>query len=165
MAEFVETEDFNYVNLAHVVKVRTNTAGKQVLLDADGGSLGVARDEVTNSGTLVAAAAGMFATVVYVGNKPKVRPVDDDVFVERYPIVAWRIRGTNESDESAYPVLAGVQGASNATVLIELPDGKLDEPHSGTYNNIEEAKTTFLERAQNGWDIADRRRREAKAAP
>ena len=163
MVEFVQTEDFGYVNLAHVAKVRTNPAGKQVLLDAGGGSLGVARDEVTNSGTLIAA-AGMFATVVYVGNKPKVRPVDDDVFVERYPIVAWRIRGDDEFAD-AYPVLPGSNGVENATVLIELPDGKLDEPHSGTYNNIEEAKTTFLERAQNGWDIADRRRREAKAAP
>jgi hypothetical protein len=71
MVKFVETVDFDYVSLAHVATVTITAAGKQALCDATGRVLGVAREEVTDDrGTLVAAAAGMFATTIYANNDP-----------------------------------------------------------------------------------------------
>jgi hypothetical protein len=160
MAEFIDTES-GYVNLDHVATVERSRAGKSSLLrDRKGRSLGVARGEVSQSYTLIAAAPGMFATAIDLGNDHSVRPVADDVFVERYPIVAWRIRG-GEDLSFAFPVLAGVHG-DNETVLLELPDGRFDLRMSGTYDGIEVAKAEILAVAQNNWDRTDRLRREAK---
>jgi hypothetical protein len=66
--------------------------------------------------------------------------------------------------DNACPIVAGYR-SSNESVLIELPDGKLDDPEGGgTYDSLDKAKTSLLTWAQHKWD-GKHREEATDAAP
>lgn len=120
---FVST-DGGYVNLDHVAEVQYTADGRSLLFkSADGRALGKMRDagaidleELTAA--IVAAAKGATAVSILVCHTDD-RPTEDDLFVERVPVVAWRL-----AFGGAIPVLIE-PSVSTETTFIETPDGRL----------------------------------------
>jgi hypothetical protein len=163
MPQFIRTDD-GLVNADHIAHARHRHDGKVVLRDRDGKSLGVADQDDLETGILIPAAAGIFATVITVnGVYSAAPPTADCVYVDRVPIVAWRISRYTSDSYIALPVVAGI--GSDQTALIERPNGDLDSPDDRLYENLDAAKADFLEKAQREWQrLADRKAAKAEAA-
>lgn len=73
------------------------------------------------------------------------------------PVVAWQIVGLD-----SVPVFPGDNPNTdgNAMVLIEMPDGRLLEPGSGEWDDLDTALEGALRRAVKRWECA----RKLKAA-
>jgi hypothetical protein len=142
-----------HVNLAYVERIvaRSDGEGWSVITFYGRGNevIGTSRQPRGWGDVLmptVPAAAGAVATVVYVSDSENARPTKDDLFVERAPIVAWRLTGV-----FAFPILPE-EPTSNGTILIEMPDGRLKEPAMRLYDDLDKAKDDILRTAQSDWD-------------
>lgn len=163
MAQFTRTKHGTLVNLDHIARVKFNGRDGYSLLDRNGEPLGEVEDgeDTTLSLTIIPAAAGVFATVVSCDFHRSERPTEDDIWADRVPVVAWSIE-ISGMNHTATPITAGAV-ADEDHVLIEWPDGKLDETHNAIYENLDKAKASILRHAQNQWDIS-KRLKEEKAA-
>jgi hypothetical protein len=149
--------DHGSINLDHVARVTCNqvplrdttrfcfygTAGAAL------GSLTTVADVdlVEITAPVVPAAAGTVAVLITVIPESRgTRPTPDDVWVERVPIVAWRL-----CHGGARPVLIE-QSCSNESALIEMPDGRLLSAGDCTYGDLNGAKAAILADCQREWD-------------
>ncbi len=158
MANFasVVDDDIDYVNLDHVAKV-VSSGGFHLLMTADEIVLG----SVTSlagflTRQIVPAAVGQLATIITVGSGgPGERP--SYVWSEQVPIVAWSIEREDKRMShpahpySARPIIAGAVSIFQ-TVLVEWPDGHLDDPGKRAYASLDDAKADILIEAQRFWD-------------
>ncbi len=91
-------------------------------------------------------ATGQVAVVIWEAAPPGERPTIDDILYEWEHVIAWHITGDiNE------PVLVKPP-ASNATVFIKQPDGKLSARDLFTCDTLDAARQKILEIAQAKWD-------------
>jgi hypothetical protein len=149
MTQFLRTDD-GLVNVDHIARAVGRHDGKVVLRDCEGRSLGVADECDLETATLVPAAPDTFATVISVsGIYSAALPTADCVYVDRVPIVAWRISRYTSDSYIALPVVAGI--GSDQTALIERPNGELDSPDDRLYKDLDAAKADFLKKAQQQW--------------
>ena len=146
MARFIET-DRGLVNLDHVSTMRTpNDLEKyesrtvKDLFGRDGELLGRSHYSISNDDFLpvVPATAGQVAVILSVDDLSD-PPEIEDVFVMRWPIVAWRIR-PNSVAEAILPE----EVSPGEWVLIECPDGVLLYPFVGEFTSLEKAKKEAL---------------------
>ena len=102
--------------------------------------------------TIVPAAAGFTAVVIWVGQPPPgKRPAEADVYSQAYPVCAWRIHRANGWAEPILPEPV----LYPSIVMNQLPDGKLLEVNGGIYDNLNEARLRVLYSAQLNWDQAN----------
>jgi hypothetical protein len=155
MSRWVETEDGNYVNLAHVIKAENVTRKDRGmewnchrLTFVDGSTVktrGVYsgwEDFDAISATIIPAHSGQEALTVSWDETA--RPTE--LWIARYPIIGWRIRGHFDPLPVLPDKIAGM------LVLIVLPDGRLLEQGSGEYDNVEQMTGTVLATKQSEWD-------------
>lgn len=146
MTRFVHAADGAYVNLDHVATVVPD--GHHYLLKAaDGTVLGkISNLRDIPVWEMVPAAAGQVATVITVYDFDSQPP---DVEIKRLPVVAWRIERDGMNDDHSYtahPIIAGWGVADNQAVLVERPDGQLDDCDDGTYASLDAAKAAIVRR-------------------
>lgn len=99
----------------------------------------------------VAASPGAEIIAIDFYRNDEGRPTRQDVNVERWPIVAWRMMpGIGSDQPQASPVTVESWGAMEW--LIPLPDGRICSPGDCTYTNLDRAIEDRLERAQRDWD-------------
>jgi hypothetical protein len=148
MTKFAPVLDSNtdYVNYAHVAIVKPTPDRENFLLyGADGKCLGKPEYDIPID-TIVPAAPGCFAWVVYfLSDDEGLDSRPTSAKATRVMVVAWRIG----PDYEAFPITAGLR-ADNIT-FVELPSGHL-EGVSGSYTTVEDAKAAVLHKAQAAWD-------------
>jgi len=145
-----------WVNLAHVAKVAQTDSNMFALYGLDGAVLGVTEtyeEWVEQTAPVVTAASGAFAYVVSRDSVSANRPEEGEFRVDKVPIVAWRIVGADPE-----PILMD-SAASNQTVLLPMPDGKVLRPFEATYNSLEDATAVLLTEARAEWDAEEGRGR------
>jgi hypothetical protein len=149
MTHFIDIGRGKRINLAHVESVEERYApGKTTTTFYAPGHtlLGTTESHLDLDEALspvVPAAAGAVATVVHICFLDE-RPTEGDFWIDRQPIVAWRL-----TDTYAVPV---IPDGSSGTILIEQPDGQLQELAGATYDNLDDAKAKILRTAQDEWD-------------
>jgi len=169
MPKFIECAGGTIVNLDHVARVRR---GKQpphekskiplyTFYDAEDRTLGELThadlDLVYSNDPVVPAEPSSMAYAVRVGVAGG-RPTEASVWCNVYQIVAWRIH-----DEIIPPTpVLSENPASNETLLIVLPDGRMLHQMDCEYPDLEAAKASILLEAQQDWDA--RHSREADRA-
>jgi hypothetical protein len=167
MAKFVDLSPNSvWVNLDRVARMQQARSehgriGLE-LLDDEGRPLGMILSRPSDRGrlvqhlcaTIIPAAQPGFAVVIRVDD-PGSRPIDADMYVQRLPIIGWRV-----SADAAEPIVPGTNPSLEATILIELPDGKLSDPADVTYDDLEEAKASILKLAQADWDQQQEQQRQ-----
>jgi hypothetical protein len=149
MVRFIISSE-GLINVDHIVTaayVKTlDGCGREYLVrGADERILGRVETEVMEAfrSEVLPAASHHFAAVVGVNARRDGEPPSmEDVWDERWPIVAWRITDDND----AKPILPQEAGKDDM-VLIELPDGSLQWPYSGYFKSLDQAKRFALERA------------------
>lgn len=112
-----------------------------------------------SSSMVVPAAPGCFGVAITVLSASK-RPTENDIQAVRLPVIAWRIAQT-DGQSDAQPIVPGIWG-SDTKVLIELPDGRLDDPEERIYDDLNSARADVLWHAQNDWDRQQREREEQR---
>jgi hypothetical protein len=152
MGELINCRD-GWVNADHVALVRERVDGKGyrtcVLEGPDGRTLGETPQSWWDLSPLfcpvVPAHPGSVALLIAVMDDEG-RPTEKDIFIDEWPIIAWRI-----STHSAEPVFAQ-SPATDERVLICMPGGKLWEAEVNMYESLEAAKVQILQDAQRRWD-------------
>ncbi|MBR0647897.1 hypothetical protein [Plastoroseomonas hellenica] len=165
MTVFIKCDDGTLVNAATVKQIRpmrlTADEPKRGLkaggfshysLISEGETLKAHRMEIDASalaGVTIPAAAGAKAVLIAEDTEAG-RPTMEAIITRWMPIIAWRIRNTvNGSGEPIFPE----SPASNETVYIELPDGRLLQSDVADYADLEAAKQDRLQAAQQAWDL------------
>lgn len=166
MAVFITCDDGTLVNAATVqqirpIRLRADEPGRGLKaggfshysLISEGETLRAHRMEIDASalaGVTVPAAAGAKAVLI-AEDAEAGRPTMESVSTRWMPIIAWRIRNTvNGSGEPIFPE----SPASNETVYIEMPDGRLLLPGITDYADLEAAKQDRLRALQAAWELA-----------
>ncbi len=131
MSTFTETMDGHWVNLDHAmeIKYRAHNGGwTAILVNGDAYRLGFGFDPETLAAHQVPAAAGMF--ILYVSF-----PDDDDAngtpFIERSPLVAWRVDG----GRGATPIAFAFDVPLKA---VEYPNGTIYTDDALTFSGLGE---------------------------
>jgi len=118
----------------------------------------------------VPAAPGQVAYHIYACNDQRRRPEPDDIWVEVYPVLAWRITTIDykvpmpdwKRKEHVSPVVLDEFTNVDDELWYPMPDGRFfwpgadDQPFAA---NLDEAKAKALQNAQITWDAANRKDR------
>jgi hypothetical protein len=140
------------INLDHVRRIVKTEDGYE-FLDAEDRVFAKQKTEAYEdwsklAAPVVPAAPDARGYVIYYDNDDGTETTRDDLHAECLPIVAWRITDRDEMGFGPEPVFLDPP-ASNGIPLIIFPDGKLCEPGSGTYDDLDHAMTTILARLNN----------------
>jgi hypothetical protein len=152
VTEFVATRN-GLLNLSFVARVtnrKTEGSWETVFLNSEGETLGAASgfDADGLVGTVIPAAPGSTAALIWVDEDSKDRPSVDDVYSEIVPVIAWRV----DSDGTATPVFLE-QPVHNARILFPMPDGhSLLEPDVDTHQSLDGAKAETLKALLSAWE-------------
>lgn len=145
---FISLDDDSLVSLDIVGRVVEAGIGGEVY-DKDGKRLGRTYDCIEHlTAIYVPAASDAQAVVFYADDQ-----APGGVFVERYPVVAWRIGHNGIADPVLFEDLA-----SNGLLMLPMPDGTLCEQDSRTYENLDAAKAAALRSLKERDEIASKRR-------
>lgn len=160
---FVETRT-GFVNLDLTARIDVELVGKEKgrvcsFFSATGELLGKDGyfDPFTVAGLIIPAAAGAFALVIGVDDFTAKRPTAEDVYVQRVPIIGWKIEGEDPS-----PILLESPCSGDRILHPCSIDGsKLIERDFCVWDDIGSAKAGILLEVQTAWDI----RQKAELAP
>ena len=139
---WVQTKADGWVNLAFVASATHVHAGV-ALRGAGGRIMGILADhfdlEECIQSEIVPATAGQEAIVVrkWPGDK------GPEIEFHKVAIVAWKV-----SKIASFPIIAGDAPASNETILIVQPDGRLCNPLIEEWDDLETAKRALIAEAK-----------------
>ena len=150
MPQFIQTTSGRYVNADDIMFVqyepefgrRKRIRPLATLTLRDGATFyadyGFDLDEFDGS-TTVPAAPGAFAWTFFVQFTEGAEP---ELHTNKTQVVAWRV----SPDKIAEPVYLEPL-AENERAMFEEPDGRLNEPYSAIYHDLESAKADVLQEA------------------
>jgi hypothetical protein len=137
---FVKKGDLSHYELV----LRSDEGGSSLTVDPYDMPLKLLQHQI------IPAAAGSRALIVCYDDRTDAKPTAEDVWPAWAPIIAWRIAELSR-DLVGFPVFHE-EPASNATVFIELPDGRLSLADSREFSGADEVKAYMLDCAQQSWE-------------
>jgi hypothetical protein len=145
---WVQIKDGGWINLDLVGQMQRMRDGDWHLRSLDGIGLGVVPGhpdlDVIVGDMVVPATVGQEAISFLMQTDDDEGP---EIIVSRKAVVAWRI-----SQEAALPIVAGDSPASNETVMVLQPDGRVCDPFNQEWPSIEAAKAGMLKEARLAWE-------------